>query len=101
MDLAKQQQVTSYAHKDENNVFLIKMWNEEPPNNTDPHAIVDLIKNGDLVRLEHVTSRRNIHSHREPAPVSKRHFQVELFALQRSSLTSNLNLLNKPSGVHK
>ena len=76
---AKQQQVTTYAHKDENNVFVIKMWNEEPPNNTDPHAIVDLIKNGDLVRLEQVTSRRNIHSHRESAPVSKRHFQVEFF----------------------
>ena len=69
----------AYAHKDENNVFVIKMWNEEPPNNTDPHAIVDLIKNGDLVRLEQVTSRRNIHSHRESAPVSKRHFQVEFF----------------------
>ena len=76
---AKQQQVTTYAHKDENNFFVIKKWNEEPPNNTDPDAIVDLIKNGDLVRLEHVTSRRNIHSHREPAPVSKRHFQVEFF----------------------
>ena len=76
---AKQQQVTTYAHKDENNFFVIKKWNEEPPNNTDPHAIVDLIKNGDLVRLEQVTSRRNIHSHRESAPVSKRHFQVEFF----------------------
>jgi len=73
---AKQQQVTTYAHKDENNLFIIKKWNEEPPNNTDPDAIVDFVKNGDLVRLEHFTSRRNIHSHREPAPVSKRHFQV-------------------------
>merc|ERR1719323_2149284 len=73
---AKQQQVTTYAHKDENNFFVIKKWNEEPPNNTDLNAVVDLVKNGDLVRLEHVTSRRNIHSHREPAPVSKRHFQV-------------------------
>ena len=73
---AKQQQVTTYAHKDENNMFLIKKWNEEPPNNTDPEAVVDFVKNGDLVRLEHVNSRRNIHSHREPAPVSKRHFQV-------------------------
>ena len=82
---AKQQQVTTYAHKDENNFFVIKKWNEEPPNNTDPDAIVDLIKNGDLVRLEHVTSRRNIHSHREPAPVSKRHFQVGLFYPQRQA----------------
>ena len=76
---AKQQQVTTYAHRDKINVFVIKKWNEEPPNNTDPYAIVDLVKNGDLVRLEHVTSRRNIHSHREPTPVSKRHFQVEFF----------------------
>ena len=73
---AKQQQVTTYAHKDENNFFVIKKWNEEPPNNTDPDAIIDFVKNGDLVRLEHLTSRRNIHSHREPAPVSKRHFPV-------------------------
>ena len=28
---AKQQQVTAYAHKDENNRFLVKKWNEEPP----------------------------------------------------------------------
>ena len=67
---AKQQQVTTYAHRDEINVFVIKKWNEEPPNNTDPYAIVDLVKNGDLV---------NIQSHRGPTPVSKRHFQVEFF----------------------
>jgi len=73
---AKQQQVTTYAHKDENNIFIMKKWNEEPPNNTDIDAVVDLVKNGDLVRLEHLSSRRNIHSHNQPAPVSKRHFQV-------------------------
>ena len=61
---AKQQQVTTYAHRDEINVFVIKKWNEEPPNNTDPYAIVDLVK---------------IQSHRGPTPVSKRHFQVEFF----------------------
>merc|ERR1712214_177900 len=73
---AKQQQVTTYAHKDENNRFVIKKWNEEPPSNIDENAVVDLVKNGDLVRLEHQTSRRNIHSHTQPAPVSKRHYQV-------------------------
>eukprot|EP00092_Neocalanus_flemingeri_P019544 GFUD01021174.1.p1 GENE.GFUD01021174.1~~GFUD01021174.1.p1 ORF type:complete len:722 (+),score=149.03 GFUD01021174.1:268-2433(+) len=73
---SKQQQVTTYAHKDENNFFVMKKWNEEPPNNTDIDAVVDLVKNGDLVRLEHLQSKRNIHSHNQPAPVSKRHFQV-------------------------
>merc|ERR1719220_244633 len=73
---AKQQQITTYAHKDDNNFFVFKKWNEEPPNNTDPNAAIDFVKNGDLVRLEHAMSKRNIHSHREPGPVSKRHFQV-------------------------
>jgi len=73
---AKQQQVTTYAHKDENNQFVMKKWNEEPPNNTDSSSRVELVRNGDLVRLEHRMSRRNIHSHNVPAPVSKRHFQV-------------------------
>jgi len=73
---AKQQQVTTYAHKDENNRFVMKKWNEEPPNGTHVDALVDLVKNGDLVRLEHLVSRRNIHSHNQPAPVSKRHLQV-------------------------
>ena len=68
--------MTTYAHKDENNRFVIKKWNEEPPSNVDENAVVDLVKNGDLVRLEHQTSRRNIHSHTQPAPVSKRHYQV-------------------------
>ena len=65
---AKQQQVTTYAHKDENNNFVLKKWNEEVKN--DPEAEVELVRNGDLVRLEHLTSKRNIHSHLEPAPVS-------------------------------
>ena len=76
---AKQQQVTGYAHKDENNKFLIKKWNEDPPlfytddwNKMD----VEFVKQGDLVRLEHIMTRRNIHSHQQPAPLSKKQFQV-------------------------
>ena len=37
---------------------------------------VELIKHGDLVRLEHVITRRNIHSHQQPAPMSKKQFQI-------------------------
>lgn len=35
-----------------------------------------LVKHGDLVRLEHVITRRNLHSHKEIAPISKKHYQV-------------------------
>ncbi len=74
--------MTSYAHKDENNKFLVKKWNSDPPvmfseewdgmNETD----TELVKHGDLVRLEHVVTGRNIHTHQEPAPVSKKMYQV-------------------------
>ena len=37
-----------------------------------------MVKHGDLVRLEHVMTRRNIHSHQQPAPMSKKQFQVNI-----------------------
>ncbi|KAJ9578981.1 hypothetical protein L9F63_024911, partial [Diploptera punctata] len=69
---ARQQQVTTYTHKDDNNLFLIKKYNSESSEDDE----VEIVKNGDLVRLEHVTTRRNIHSHKEMAPISKKHYQV-------------------------
>ena len=49
----RQQQVTSYGHKDDNNKFLVKKWNEDPPlpytqawNDMEP----EFVKHGDLVR---------------------------------------------------
>ncbi len=127
---AKQQQVTAYAHKDDNNRwvpelygsknkvlsifeyfiirFLVKRWNAEPKiknlaalnkeegggegNKTDSatgrirekakeevedeEEEVELVRHGDLIRLEHVMTGRNIHTHQEPAPVSKKMYQV-------------------------
>ncbi|XP_059156295.1 protein O-mannosyl-transferase 2-like isoform X2 [Physella acuta] len=66
----KQQQVTTYSHKDENNKWRIKPADRDPPQE------LLYIHTGDLVRLEHVATRRNLHSHREPAPLSKHHYQV-------------------------
>ncbi|XP_068203321.1 protein O-mannosyl-transferase 2 isoform X1 [Palaemon carinicauda] len=72
---ARQQQITTYSHKDFNNKWLVKKWNEEPGDWEDDDP-VELVKNGDLIRLEHVPTGRNLHSHRENAPVTKRHHQV-------------------------
>merc|ERR1719320_643266 len=67
---AHQQMVTSYMHSDENNKFIIKRWLEG--NSTDGNVV----HHGDLVKLEHLLTRRNIHSHNVPALVAKKHFQV-------------------------
>lgn len=69
---ARQQQVTTYTHKDDNNHFIIKKYNSE----YEPANEIELIKNGELIRLQHVTTNRNLHSHKEPAPMSKKHYQV-------------------------
>lgn len=63
--------MTTYTHKDDNNLFLVKKYESELDNDD-----MELVRNGDLIRLEHVTTRRNIHSHKEMAPISKKHYQV-------------------------
>ena len=76
---ARQQQVTAYAHKDENNKFLIKKWNEDPPQVFSEEwekAETEFVKHGDLVRLEHIMTKRNLHSHQQPAPISKKQYQI-------------------------
>jgi len=69
---ARQQQITGYSHKDDNNKWIMKKYDSDYNQNDD----VQIVKDGHLVRLQHWTTGRNIHSHREPAPVTKRHFQV-------------------------
>ncbi|XP_066903624.1 protein O-mannosyl-transferase 2 [Halyomorpha halys] len=68
---ARQQQVTTYTHKDENNRWIIKPYEDELDVDT-----IELVHHGDLVRLEHVPTGRNLHSHKEPAPITKKHLQV-------------------------
>uniref|UniRef100_A0AAY5KMW3 Protein O-mannosyl-transferase 2 n=1 Tax=Esox lucius TaxID=8010 RepID=A0AAY5KMW3_ESOLU len=63
---AKQQQVTAYLHKDYNNLWLVHRPNDKP----------DLVRHGDVIRLEHKETTRNLHSHRHEAPLTKKHFQV-------------------------
>ncbi|XP_050438186.1 protein O-mannosyl-transferase 2 [Adelges cooleyi] len=71
---AKQQQITTYAHKDENNRWLVKFYNDDENKNSSTN--IRFVKHGDMIRLEHVPTRRNLHSHREPAPITKKHYQV-------------------------
>lgn len=40
---------------------------------------IEIVKNGDLVRLEHAPTKRNLHSHKEQAPITKKHYQVSIY----------------------
>ena len=85
---SKQQQITLYPHKDENNVFLLE--NQTQPVTADnitiagPRAWSNLttewIKDGDVIRLYHLTTHRRIHSHDVRPPITEAEWQQEVSA---------------------
>uniref|UniRef100_G3VYB7 Dolichyl-phosphate-mannose--protein mannosyltransferase n=1 Tax=Sarcophilus harrisii TaxID=9305 RepID=G3VYB7_SARHA len=72
---ARQQQVTAYQHKDYNNLWIVKKHdvNTDP---LDPSFPVEFVKHGDIIRLEHKETSRNLHSHQHEAPMTRKHYQV-------------------------
>lgn len=64
--------------KDENNLWFIKSYKGRRPlwNDTQP---ITLVRNGDFVRLDHLETARNLHSHRKPSPITKSHLQVTAY----------------------
>lgn len=86
---SKQQQITLYPHKDENNIWFLENQtqpldaNGEPINGTyawdnlpEPHYI----KNGDVLRLYHMPTHRRLHSHDVRPPVTEADWQNEVSA---------------------
>lgn len=72
---ARQQQVTTYLHKDYNNLWIIKKHNTNA-DPLDPSIPVEFVRHGDIVRLEHKETSRNLHSHYHEAPLTRKHYQV-------------------------
>ncbi|KAK3711834.1 Dolichyl-phosphate-mannose--protein mannosyltransferase 1 [Vermiconidia calcicola] len=90
---SKQQQITLYPHKDENNVWLVENQTQpldltvDPTGNTSvpgpmawdtitPENVLD----GSLIRLYHITSDRRLHSHDVRPPVTEAEWQNEVSA---------------------
>ncbi|KAG0288709.1 Protein O-mannosyltransferase 2 [Linnemannia gamsii] len=78
---SKQQQVTTYPHKDRNNEWTLTRSRDSevhhlnnPPNNNNEH--LQILKSGDVVRLVHESTGRNLHSHRIHAPVTTNQLEV-------------------------
>lgn len=74
---SKQQQITCYHYKDNNNEWIIlPRWNEAP---YDPEAPLRYLKHNDTIRLSHAPTTRNLHSHNVPAPVTKHNHEVSCY----------------------
>jgi dolichyl-phosphate-mannose-protein mannosyltransferase len=87
---SKQQQITLYPHKDENNIWLLE--NQTMPEVSDPSAPKlegpkawdnigpVYIEDGAVIKLYHVTTDRRLHSHDVRAPVTEADWQNEVSA---------------------
>ncbi|MCJ1383266.1 hypothetical protein MMC17_006379 [Xylographa soralifera] len=85
---SKQQQITLYPHKDENNVWLLE--NQTQPEGLDGQPISGskawdtlspaMIQDGAVLRLYHITTDRRLHSHDVRPPVTEAEWQNEISA---------------------
>lgn len=95
---ARQQQVTTYSHKDSNNKWIIKRaFDDETKQTRDDGDIY--VRDGDMIRLEHVNTRRNLHSHFELAPITKRHYQVTCYGQDGLGDANDIWILKKEKRV--
>ena len=74
-----QQQITTYPYsKDLNNVFVMKRTSQ-----VEAARFFDdqLVRNGDIIRLQHDITKRCLHSHNFPAPMTLNQYQVTGYGL--------------------
>ncbi|KAF9428432.1 hypothetical protein BGZ94_002415 [Podila epigama] len=69
---SKQQQITLYSHKDNNNDWIIQKRDGSVPDG------LEYVSHGDIIRLLHVGTVKRLHSHDKKAPVTEdeNHFEV-------------------------
>jgi len=74
---SQQQQVTCYHYKDDNNNWRVeKPWSLPK---VDDEAEIEFLKHGDIIRLQHTPTARNLHSHNVAAPVTKLNNEVSCY----------------------
>lgn len=69
-----QQEVTAYLKHDPNDYWIVREQHQGTPRNG------QTVRNYDVIRLMHINTRRNLHSHRWPSPFNKLHGQQEVTA---------------------
>ncbi|KAF9946117.1 hypothetical protein BGZ72_000667 [Mortierella alpina] len=69
---SKQQQITLYPHKDSNNEWVIQKCDGSVPES------LEYVTHGDIVRLFHSSTGKNLHSHNHKPPMTEgeNHFEV-------------------------
>lgn len=76
---SKQQQVTTYSHKDSNNNWIMQRPRGDPIYETDTNTDIEYVIDGMTVRLVHPLTGRNLHTHEVQAPLSKSEYEVACY----------------------
>ena len=96
---SKQQQVTLYPHKDENNLFIVE--NMTQPLDTDGQEVpgafawdnltAEYVEDGATIKLYHVMTHRRIHSHDVRPPITEADWQNEVSAYGYDGFAGDAN----------
>lgn len=81
---SEQQQVTTYSHKDSNNEFIItKNWDLHKQmverEESTANLPIEFLKDGDIIRIVHDQTLKNLHSHNHPAPITVHDTEVSCY----------------------
>lgn len=79
---SKQQQVTTYSHKDSNNNWNFQRPRTQPFYDVNTNKEAEYIVDGMVVRLLHPSTGRNLHTHDVPAPVTSSEYEVACYGNQ-------------------
>ncbi|KAI9281385.1 Dolichyl-phosphate-mannose-protein mannosyltransferase-domain-containing protein [Umbelopsis sp. AD052] len=84
---SKQQQLTLYPHKDDNNWWTItKQYGSNPTE-------IEWVQNGDIVRIEHTSTNKRLHSHdvRPPMTDVEYHNEVSCYGTNELDFQGDAN----------
>jgi dolichyl-phosphate-mannose-protein mannosyltransferase len=73
---SKQQQITCYHHKDDNNHWIIKAPRGSNAEDYEEADTIRFVKDGDIIRLTHANTNVSLHSHPISAPITTGQWEV-------------------------
>jgi dolichyl-phosphate-mannose-protein mannosyltransferase len=77
---SEQQQITTYSHKDSNNNWIVELpWGAEEL----PNTPVKFVQDGDIIRLKHSQTLKNLHCHEYPAPITSSEWEVSGYGSEK------------------
>jgi len=71
-------QVTSYMHKDDNNLWVLRRRDSSNENLAEELSVY-YVRDGDFVRLQHLNTGKYLQITNESAPITWSHYQVTAF----------------------